>query len=48
MKNTLDTIETPGAVLMISKHGLIVCAVVCAAPETMPSTTPSSTISVPK
>ncbi len=32
----LDTVETPGWVLMISKAGRTVCAVVCAAPDTMP------------
>ncbi len=48
MRNTLDTTDTPGRVLTISKLGRIVCAVVCAAPETIPSAIPSSTISVPK
>ena len=48
MKNTDETTETSGAVLMISSAGRIVCAVVCAAPETMPSARPSSTIIVPK
>ncbi len=48
MKNTLETIETPSTVLMISKLGLIVCAVVCCAPDTMPSAMPRCTIIVPK
>ena len=40
MRNTDETTETPGLVLMISNAGRIVCAVVCAAPETMPSARP--------
>ncbi len=44
----LDTVETPGAVLMISNAGRTVCAVVCAAPDTMPSTMPLYTSMVPK
>jgi hypothetical protein len=48
MKNTDETTEVPGTVLMISSAGRIVCAVVWAAPETMPSARPSSTIRVPK
>ena len=48
MRNTLETTETPGRVLMISNAGRIVCAVVCAAPETMPSASPRCTIMVPK
>ena len=48
MRKTLETIFASGAVLMISKLGLIVCAVVCAAPETMPSASPRCTIMVPK
>ena len=48
MKNTQDTTETPGTVLMISNAGRIVCAVVWAAPETMPSARPEWTIIVPK
>ena len=48
MRNTDDTTETPGLVLMISKAGRMVCAVVCAAPETMPSASPRCTIIVPK
>lgn len=48
MRNTEDTTETPGRVLMISNAGRIVCAVVCAAPETMPSASPRWTMSVPK
>jgi hypothetical protein len=48
MKNTLDTTETSFLVLMISKPGLIVCAVVWAAPETIPSARPRCTIMVPK
>ena len=38
----------PGAVLMISNAGRMVCAVVCAAPETMPSAMSLCTIMVPK
>ena len=41
-----ETTEEPGAVLMIWKEGLMVCAVVCAAPETMPSARPLCTIMV--
>ena len=48
MKNTDDTIATPGAVLTSSNAGRIVSAVVCAAPETIPSAIPSATIIVPK
>ena len=48
MKKTLDTVDTPGAVLMISNAGRMVWAVVCAAPETMPSARPLCTIIVPK
>ncbi|SLJ01917.1 Uncharacterised protein [Mycobacteroides abscessus subsp. abscessus] len=48
MRNTLETVCTPGTVLMISKEGRMVWAVVCAAPETMPSAMPSYTIMVPK
>ena len=48
MKKTLETIETPGTVLMIWNAGLRVCAVVCVAPDTIPSARPSSTIMVPK
>ena len=48
MRNTLETTETSGLVLMISKPGRMVCAVVCAAPETMPSASPRCTIIVPK
>ena len=48
MRNTDDTTSTPGTVRMISKEGLIVCAVVCAAPLTMPSASPRCTIIVPK
>ena len=40
MRKTLETIEQPGFVLMISKEGLMVCWVVWAAPETMPSASP--------
>ncbi len=48
MKKTLDTIETPGVVLMICSAGRMVCAVVCRAPETIPSAMPFQTIIVPK
>jgi hypothetical protein len=48
MKNTLDTIATPGRVLTSSKAGRIVSAVVWVAPETIPSAMPSATIIVPK
>src|SRR5690625_7999137 len=47
-KNTEETIETSGVVLMISNAGRIVCAVVWAAPETIPSASPRCTMSVPK
>ena len=40
MKKTLETIETPGRVLMNSRAGRIVCCVVWTAPETMPSARP--------
>ena len=46
--DTLDTVDTPGRVLMISKAGRMVCAVVWAAPETIPSARPVCTIIVPK
>ncbi len=48
MRNTRDTTDTPGFVLMTSNAGRIVWAVVCAAPETMPSARPRCTIIVPK
>ena len=48
MRNTLDTVFTPGLVRMISSAGRMVCAVVCAAPETMPSARPVCTIIVAK
>ena len=48
MKNTDDTIDTPGRVRMIWKAGRIVLAVVWAAPDTMPSASPVWTIIVPK
>ena len=48
MKNTDDTTDTSGTVLMTSRAGRMVCAVVCTAPETIPSARPSSTIIVPK
>lgn len=48
MKKTLDTVSTPGLVLMISKDGRIVCAVVWIEPDTMPSARPMWTIIVPK
>ena len=44
----LETVDTPGWVLMISKAGRTVWAVVCAAPETMPSTKSLCTSIVPK
>ena len=44
----LDTVDTPGWVLMISKAGRTVWAVVCAAPDTMPSTMSLCTSMVPK
>ena len=44
----LDTVDTPGLVLMISKAGRTVWAVVCAAPDTMPSTMSLCTSMVPK
>ena len=40
MKKTLDTIEAPGTVRMISKAGRMVWAVVWAAPDTIPSARP--------
>lgn len=40
MKNTLETMEVSGFVLMISKAGRMVWAVVFTAPETMPSASP--------
>ena len=48
MRNTDETTDTPGWVLMISNDGLMVCAVVCFAPDTMPSASPRWTIIVPK
>ena len=48
IRNTLETTETPGRVLMISNAGRMVWAVVCAAPETIPSARPRCTIIVPK
>ena len=45
-KKMEETTLEPGAVLMIWKEGLMVCAVVCAAPETMPSASPLCTIIV--
>ena len=48
IRKTLETIDVPGAVRMISKDGRMVCAVVCAAPETIPSARPRWTIIVPK
>ena len=48
MKNTDDTTDVPGTVLMIWNAGEIVWAVVCAAPETIPSACPRCTIIVPK
>ena len=48
IRKTLDTTETAGRALMISKAGRIVSPVVCAAPDTMPSAAPARTISVAK
>jgi hypothetical protein len=48
MKNTLDTIDTPGAVRMNSNAGRMVWAVVWAAPDTIPSARPLYTIMVAK
>jgi len=48
MRNTLETVFTPGRVRMISRAGRMVCAVVWAAPETMPSASPVCTIIVAK
>ena len=48
MRNTDDTIPTPGVVLTTSSAGRMVCAVVWIAPDTMPSASPSTTIIVPK
>ena len=48
MRKTLETMEQPGLVLMISKAGRIVCCVVCTDPDTMPSASPKWTIIVPK
>ncbi len=48
IRNTLETLSTPGRVRMNSKAGRMVWAVVCAAPETKPSASPSWTIMLPK
>ena len=48
IRNTEETTEMPGRVLITSSAGRMVCAVVLTAPETMPSASPSSTIIVPK
>ena len=48
IRKTLETTETSGRGLMISKAGRMVSPVVWAAPETIPSAWPASTISVPK
>ena len=48
MKNTDETTEEFGFVLMNCKAGKMVCCVVCAAPETIPSACPLYTIMVPK
>ena len=48
IRNTLDTMEKPGLVLMNSNAGRMVCAVVLMEPETMPSASPLCTIMVPK
>ncbi len=48
MKNTDETIEASGWVLMISNAGRIVAAVECTEPDTIPSASPSCTIRVPK
>ena len=47
IRNTLDTMDAPGLVLMIWKAGRMVWAVVLMAPETMPSAWPLKTIMVP-
>lgn len=44
----LETVDTPGTVLMICSAGRTVWAVVCAAPETMPSAMPLYTSMVSK
>ena len=48
MKNTDDTTDTPGLVLMNCSAGRMVCCVVCTAPDTMPSAWPLCTIIAPK
>ena len=48
IRNTLETVLTPGLVFTNSSAGRIVCAVVLTAPETMPSASPRWTIIVPK
>ena len=48
MKNTLDTMLAPGAVLMSCKAGRMVLAVVCTAPETRPSASFCAIIIVPR
>ena len=40
MKNTLETMDAPGLVLMNSSAGRTVCAVVLIEPETRPSAWP--------
>jgi hypothetical protein len=48
IKNTDETSDVPGLVLMNCKAGLIVCKVVLTAPDTIPSASPLYTIIVPK
>ena len=48
IKNTLDTVLTPGRVFTNSRAGRMVCAVVLTAPDTIPSASPRWTIIVPK
>ena len=48
IKNTLDTVLTPGLVFTNSRAGRMVWAVVLTAPETIPSAIPRCTIMVPK
>ena len=48
MMKQLETVETPGAVLMICKPGRRVLPVVLMAPDTKPSALPSYTIMAAK
>src|SRR6478609_6267541 len=48
IKNTEETTDEFGFVLMNCSAGKMVCCVVCAAPETIPSAWPLYTIIVPK